>query len=41
LVPPYALGRTYRDVLGRVNQRLAQVADEVLFLVAGLPMRVK
>lgn len=41
LVPPYALGRTYRDVLGRVNQRLAQTADEVLFLVAGLPMRVK
>jgi adenosylcobinamide kinase/adenosylcobinamide-phosphate guanylyltransferase len=41
LVPPYALGRVYRDVLGRVNQRLAQAADEVLFLVAGLPMRVK
>lgn len=41
LVPAYALGRTYRDVLGRVNQRLAQVADEVLFMVAGIPMKVK
>ena len=41
LVPAYALGRTYRDVLGRVNQRLAQAADEVLFMVAGLPMKVK
>jgi adenosylcobinamide kinase/adenosylcobinamide-phosphate guanylyltransferase len=41
LVPPYPLGRTYRDVLGRVNQRLAQAADEVLFLVAGLPMQLK
>jgi adenosylcobinamide kinase/adenosylcobinamide-phosphate guanylyltransferase len=41
LVPPTALGRVYRDVLGRVNQRLAAVADEVLFLVAGLPMKVK
>ncbi|OGV62431.1 MAG: bifunctional adenosylcobinamide kinase/adenosylcobinamide-phosphate guanylyltransferase [Lentisphaerae bacterium RIFOXYB12_FULL_65_16] len=41
LVPPTPLGRVYRDVLGRVNQRLAAVADEVLFLVAGLPMKVK
>jgi len=41
LVPAYALGRTYRDVLGRVNQQLAQVADEVLFMVAGIPMKVK
>ena len=41
LVPAYALGRTYRDVLGRVNQRLAKAADEVLFMVAGLPMKVK
>lgn len=41
LVPAYALGRTYRDVLGRVNQRLASVADEVLYMVAGLPMKVK
>lgn len=41
LVPPYPLGRMYRDVLGRANQRLAAAADAVLFLVAGLPLRVK
>ncbi len=41
LVPPTPLGRIYRDALGRANQRLAAAADEVLFLVAGLPMRVK
>ncbi len=41
LVPPYPLGRVYRDVLGRANQRLAQAADEVIFMVAGLPMRIK
>jgi adenosylcobinamide kinase / adenosylcobinamide-phosphate guanylyltransferase len=41
LVPAYAMGRTYRDVLGRTNQRLAYVADEVLFMVAGIPMKVK
>jgi adenosylcobinamide kinase/adenosylcobinamide-phosphate guanylyltransferase len=41
LVPPYPLGRVYRDALGRANQRVAARADEVLFMVAGLPMRVK
>ena len=41
LVPPYPVGRTYRDALGRANQRLAAEADEVLFLVAGIPMKVK
>ncbi|MBI3362834.1 MAG: bifunctional adenosylcobinamide kinase/adenosylcobinamide-phosphate guanylyltransferase [Chloroflexi bacterium] len=41
LVPPYPLGRAYRDALGRANQRLAAEADEVFFMVAGLAMRVK
>lgn len=41
LVPPYPLGRVYRDALGRANQRLAAMADEVLFMVAGLPLKVK
>jgi adenosylcobinamide kinase/adenosylcobinamide-phosphate guanylyltransferase len=41
LVPPYPLGRAYRDALGRANQRLAAAADEVVFMVAGLPMQVK
>jgi adenosylcobinamide kinase/adenosylcobinamide-phosphate guanylyltransferase len=35
------LGRYYRDALGRANQRLAQAADQVVFMVAGLPMKVK
>lgn len=41
LVPPYPLGRVYRDALGRANQHLATLADEVLFMVAGLPLKVK
>lgn len=41
LVPPYPLGRVYRDALGRANQRLAAAADNVLFMVAGLPLVVK
>lgn len=41
LVPPYQMGRVYRDALGWVNQRLAQEADKVIFMVAGIPMSVK
>jgi adenosylcobinamide kinase/adenosylcobinamide-phosphate guanylyltransferase len=41
LVPAYELGRAYRDMLGRANQYLASQADEVLFLVAGIPMKFK
>jgi adenosylcobinamide kinase/adenosylcobinamide-phosphate guanylyltransferase len=41
VVPPTRLGRVYRDALGRANQRVAQAADEVLLLVAGLSWRLK
>ena len=41
VVPPYALGRQYRDILGRANQRLAARADRVLYFVAGLPIDLK
>ena len=41
LVPDNALGRAYRDLLGRANQTLARAADEVIFMVAGLPMSIK
>lgn len=41
LVPPYELGRYYRDGLGRANQALARAADQVLFMVAGIPTIIK
>ena len=41
LVPVSAFSRLFRDVAGRVNQRLAAGADEVYFLVSGIPMRLK
>jgi adenosylcobinamide kinase/adenosylcobinamide-phosphate guanylyltransferase len=41
IVPPYPLGRVYRDCLGRVNARLAAEADTVLLMVAGLPIELK
>ncbi len=40
LVPPYPLGRVYRDLLGWANQRLAGTADLVYFMIAGIPMRL-
>ena len=41
VVPPTRLGLLYRDMLGRTNQRMAEAADELLLLVAGLPWRLK
>ena len=41
LVPPYQMGRVYRDALGWANQKLAREANQVIFMVAGIPMVVK
>ncbi|MBI5653670.1 MAG: bifunctional adenosylcobinamide kinase/adenosylcobinamide-phosphate guanylyltransferase [Chloroflexi bacterium] len=41
IVPENPLARAYRDLLGAANQQIARVADSVLWMVAGLPMRVK
>jgi adenosylcobinamide kinase/adenosylcobinamide-phosphate guanylyltransferase len=41
IVPAYPLGRIYRDTLGYVNQRLAQNADRVYLMVAGLVVDIK
>lgn len=41
LASPYALGNAFRDISGRVNQYLAAQADEVIFMVSGLPLVVK
>jgi len=35
LVPPYPLGRVYRDLLGRVNQRASRAASRAWLLVSG------
>ena len=41
IVPENALARRFRDTAGRLNQRLAVLADRVVLLVAGIPMKVK
>ncbi|MDX2469538.1 MAG: bifunctional adenosylcobinamide kinase/adenosylcobinamide-phosphate guanylyltransferase [SAR324 cluster bacterium] len=41
LVPATAMGREFRDQMGRLNQEVARLADEVFFMVSGLPLVVK
>jgi len=41
LVPPSKVARLYRDLLGKANQMLTEVSDEVYLMVAGLPVPIK
>lgn len=41
IIAPTRLGRAYAEELGRVNQIVAAAADEVYFMAAGLPLRLK
>ncbi|MTI17312.1 bifunctional adenosylcobinamide kinase/adenosylcobinamide-phosphate guanylyltransferase [Rhodobacteraceae bacterium RKSG542] len=41
IVPENALARAFRDEAGRLNQRLGEVCDHVVFVAGGLPMQLK
>ena len=41
LVPPYPLGRYFRDICGRANQLVADEAQESYFIVSGTKLRLK
>jgi len=41
IVPDTPLCRSFRDIAGRVNQIIAEKADEVYLLSSGIPMKIK
>jgi adenosylcobinamide kinase/adenosylcobinamide-phosphate guanylyltransferase len=41
IVPEHPVARAYRDIAGRVNQRIAKRCNEVYLVVCGIPMRLK
>ena len=41
IVPENRLAREYRDRVGSVNQELAELADQVVMVVAGIPVWIK
>ncbi|MDP5275212.1 bifunctional adenosylcobinamide kinase/adenosylcobinamide-phosphate guanylyltransferase [Chengkuizengella axinellae] len=41
IVPEYPLGRIYRDLSGIMNQKIAEVCDQVFLVTAGIPVELK
>ena len=41
IVPENELARRFRDMAGRLNQRIAGVADEVYVTLSGIPVKIK
>ena len=41
IVPSYPLGRYFREIAGKMNQLVAEKADEVYFVISGIPMKIK
>ncbi len=41
IVPEHYIARVYRDILGRINQRVAALCDEVYLVACGIPLRLK
>lgn len=41
LVPPYPMGRMFRDVTGRMNKYMSEKADEAWLVISGIQMRLK
>ena len=41
IVPDNPLARQYRDAVGQVNRQIAACADQVIWMVAGIPVKIK
>lgn len=41
IVPGNPLSRYFRDIAGRINQKIASAADDVYLTVSGIPVKIK
>ncbi len=41
IVPEHHISRVFRDIQGRVNQRIAAIADQVYLVCCGIPVKIK
>jgi len=41
IVPENKLARQFRDLAGAMNQRIAEIADELYLVTAGIPLKIK
>jgi len=41
IVPENRIARQFRDLAGKLNQKVAEIADEVYLVVAGIPLKIK
>lgn len=41
IVPEHHVSRVFRDIQGRVNQRIASLTDEVYLVCCGIPVKIK
>lgn len=41
IVPEHHISRVFRDIQGRINQRIAALADQVYLVCCGIPVKIK
>lgn len=41
IVPEHHISRVFRDIQGRINQRIASIADEVYLVCCGIPVKIR
>lgn len=41
VIPGNRLSRVYTDIAGRVNQKIADLSDEVYIVISGIPLKIK
>ena len=41
IVPDHHISRVFRDIQGRINQRIAALSDELYLVCCGLPVKIK